>query len=630
MSIIKHIKIENLSYKMDNENYEDRLNDLSKINIFVGANNTGKSRFMRSLFFNDGISLKFLPNDELLNEYNKNSMKFKSNELSIVNPYSNEKQKAYNDIKKALKEITYIEESTTPLPELIRVYKTGVINDSPEHEHILKPYSDYFKEFFPYLEFNDNLFRYDFYKIYIPSLRGLVPIDLNENHDMKKDLYADRIKKDYFSDNTEILTDISNFLVRNTSNIDLDPTIPSKEYIENHRIPKNSIITGQQFYQYVRNYLLGDLEQREMIRDYELYLSETFFDNKEVVLIPKVNDDVLTVRIDNEEYKIYELGEGIQSIILITLPLFLYLEKSKEKNTNVLVFIEEPEVGLHPRLQRKLIKTLLNKRFESYQFFFTTHSNHFIDQRLLDDNISVYLFDKKLGEELSKPKFNISNIDNDYWDVMKKLGAVPSSVLMSNCTILVEGVTDKHHFQLYLYLFQKQLPENCPKFKSGIHYSFLIAGGDEYKNTIKSLNQLQKEKIFFISDYDSEEKNKKRIEFFKEHSFKNYYILNVTEVENLVHKDIVIKTLENTYDTSELKLNKDFKQEAYCESENFYEFIKQEILNNKTPNKFANKKGELKKPLCRNEKRYTNDYNDLTKEAKEVAKKIYDFIDENN
>lgn len=112
-------------------------------------------------------------------------------------------------------------------------------------------------------------------------------------------------------------------------------------------------------------------------------LSKTFFDEKEVALIPKVKDDVLTIKIgDEKERPIYNLGDGIQSIILITLPLFLYLDISKVRNTNVLVFIEEPEIGLHPSLQRTLIETLLDKRFENFQFFFTTHSNHFLDMQL--------------------------------------------------------------------------------------------------------------------------------------------------------------------------------------------------------------------------------------------------------
>ena len=48
MSIIKDLKIENDDYTIINSPNEDWLMNLSMINIFVGANNTGKSRFMRS------------------------------------------------------------------------------------------------------------------------------------------------------------------------------------------------------------------------------------------------------------------------------------------------------------------------------------------------------------------------------------------------------------------------------------------------------------------------------------------------------------------------------------------------------------------------------------------------------
>ena len=53
MSIIKDLKIENDDYTIINSPNEDWLMNLSRINIFVGANNTGKSRFMRSLFYVD-------------------------------------------------------------------------------------------------------------------------------------------------------------------------------------------------------------------------------------------------------------------------------------------------------------------------------------------------------------------------------------------------------------------------------------------------------------------------------------------------------------------------------------------------------------------------------------------------
>ena len=478
------------------------------------------------------------------------------------------------------------------------------------------PYShkEYFEKYFDGIPLEKELFNYDFYKIYVPSLRGLIPVTPKEyvkEEYLKTDLYAERTKKDYFGENSKILTDITESI--------MNPDLKTK----------HAIITGMQFYDNVKNYLLGDLEQRKIISDYEKYLSETFFDDEEVVIIPKINNDVLTVKIGDEEYKIYELGDGIQSIILITLPLFLYLDKAKN-NTNILVFIEEPEIGLHPKLQRILIETLIDDRFENYQFFFTTHSNHLIDQTLINDDISIYLFDKEMNKENKSPTFNIYRIENEYWKVMNNLGALPSSTLMSNCTILVEGVTDKNHFELYLKLYQEQLPDTDPKFESGMNYSFLIAGGDEYKNTIRSLNELQKEKIYFICDYDNENKDIKRRKFLEKHSFNNYHVLNVTEVENLISKDIVIRTLKNTYDTSGWEMNENFTQDEYSESENFYEFIKDEIFNNKLPDKFAGKKGDLKIPLCRTEIKNTEIFSELTQEAKDVAAIIYDFIKENN
>ena len=249
---------------------------------------------------------------------------------------------------------------------------------------------------------------------------------------------------------------------------------------------------------------------------------------------------------------------------------------------------------------------------------------------MINEDISVYLFDKEINKETQTSTFNIHRIDNEYWNVMENLGAMPSSTLMSNCTILVEGTTDKNHFERYLELYQKQLKDSEPKFESGIHYSFLIAGGDEYKNTIRSLNELQKEKIYFICDYDNEDKDTKRREFLEKHSFNNYHVLSVTEVENLISKDIVIKTLENTYDTEGLDMNKSFTQEDYSKSVNFYDFIKEKIFNNNVPNKFARKKGDLKIPLCRNEIKNTDRYDELTQEAKDVAKIIYEFIKQNN
>ena len=611
---IKHLKIEREEYKTVNSEHKHKLENLSKINIFIGANNSGKSRFMRSLFFKDNnYKLKFIPNDELFDKFIKQANEFKNPAIKQKSMMYTDKRDSYSNIENNLKEIEYIEESQTPFPNLQSVYlnyKNNYVQYGTPQYH-----KEYFEEYFDEIPLEKELFNYDFYKIYIPSLRGLIPVTPKEymkEEYLKTDLYAERTKQDYFGDNSRILTDINEFI------IDSDPKI------------KNAIITGMQFYDNVKNYLLGDLEQRKIISDYEKYLSETFFDDDKVVIIPKINDDVLTVRIGDEEYKIYELGDGIQSVILITLPLFLYLDKVKE-NTNILVFIEEPEIGLHPRLQRVLIETLLDERFENYQFFFTTHSNHFIDKILEEEDISIYLFEKILSNN-SIPKFNIKNIDSNVSSALEQLGALPSSLLLNNCTIIVEGPYDIPHYENYLKLYQNYLKEKDPnskKYTTGIHYKFLRGGGkNTLKKTIKELNDGEKERTFLILDFDNEEEKEKYESAFERWNYEKFKILDVIEVENLISKNILLKILNTIPEICKLGINENFNEKDY-QKEDFYEFLIENIIIDEVPKNFFTK-DTLKKRFAKKEKHFLNNFSELSEPAKDICKMLYEFINKNN
>lgn len=617
MVILKDICLESRPYTIIDEEYSDRISNLSKVNIFVGANNTGKSRFLRSLFYLDNNSkLKFFPSYYLIKDYIDRSEEFKEymsnyhNSLLDLNE-RNAKLNVYNN----LKDIEFIIESETSLKDLVNLFK---LNDNSNYNNI-NWYDEIHEKFFPNLTFDENLFKFNFYKIYIPSLRGLIPMSINSRvNEENIDIFVERTRNDCFDEYSGIETDIS-------------------KYLDISGEPKNAIITGQKFYEYVRNYLLGDLKQRKIIGKYEKYLSETFFNNEEVVLIPKVNDDVLTVKIGNEkERPIYSLGEGIQSIILSTLPLFLYLDKSKELNTNVLVFIEEPEVGLHPKLQRILLNTFLHPIFENYQFFFTTHSNHFIDADFHDKDISIYSFDKKVGtEEDSDAKFTIQNVGFNHVPTMKRLGALPSSVLMNNCIIMVEGTTDKKHYGLYLDLYQDYLKSQDPtlkRFDEGIHYSFLRGGGSEAIETIKEFTEIEKERIFNVFDNDSDEETARKKRIFSQIEYDKYYFLNVKEVENIVSLDCVINTLKKVYNIPERNFNLDFDEIRYYESNNFYNFIIEDIFKGVKPDRFPieKNKGKLKDQLARKEGEFVNSFEDLTKEAQNVAREIYKFVKKNN
>ena len=106
------------------------------------------------------------------------------------------------------------------------------------------------------------------------------------------------------------------------------------------------------------------------------YLSNSFFEGKGIELVPRESTPgVLHVRIgDNtDDEPIDQLGDGIQSIIAILYPIFTQLSTEKHN----IVGIEEPEMNLHPGMQRQLIEAL--NEIKHAQFFITTHSNHFLE-----------------------------------------------------------------------------------------------------------------------------------------------------------------------------------------------------------------------------------------------------------
>ena len=620
MSIIKDLKNKNGDYTIINSTAEDCLNDLSKINIFVGANNSGKSRFMRSLYIN--IPLVFLPSNKQFETF------LKQRDVIERQRYAH-----LNAILTEIKNIEFVVESKTPCPKFINHYNDYMDNEN--NRGVILPngveYNDikFFKNFHE-IDINDNLFKYDFYRIYIPSLRGLIPLIPSEfkSDEQSNDVYAERIRKDYFPDEGNIIIDVYDFLKKDDEDESESKVLPIGEVIGKSKyFSKHSIITGLQFYEYVKNYLLGDLEQREMIREYERFLSKEFF-NKEVVLIPKVKDDVLTIKIGDEERPVYDLGEGIQSIILITLPLFLYLDSSKEDNTNVLVFIEEPEIGLHPTLQRKLIEILLDERFDNFQFFFTTHSNHFLDRQFENEDVSIYLFDKNSNSD-DGSFFSIEKVDFNY--PFKELGALPSAVLYSNCIILVEGSLDVECYRFYLDLYQEHLESTSNNlfFKENIHYSFLRGGGDEADKFVKE-NKYLYERLLYIRDADDKRKKQKKKNNYDKWGFKNYYFLKVRELENLIPKNVLINILEGE-EKIKTKIKKDFNIDDYKKSD-FYKFIAENILgcNKDKLKELVCDRSTMKTKLARKQKYYIEKYDDLTDEAKDIAKKMHEFISKMN
>ncbi len=439
----------------ENTSQEKILPNLSKINILVGANNSGKSRFMR--FLASTKELRFTPNFDF-----KELNGLKRETKQIIGNYSVEK--GYSEIgglvedSKALVDYKFVNESSSYLDDILNIFKK-IFESSSLHYTINRtsyspsdiPSNNLKRLLSPSKEKLDKLIEkfpktISSKKSYIPILRGLRTFPRGNDYD--PDCYFTRTVDDYFKDK-----------------------LSAQEV-------GDLIFTGLRLYDKIKDLLLGNLDERETVAQFQNFLSETFFDKKPVALIPRKDSNVLFVKIGNEEeFPIYNLGDGIQSIIVTTFPLF------ERKNDNLLVFIEEPEIYMHPGLQRIFLDTLL--KFDNHQFFFTTHSNHFLDITFDYSQISVYTFKKELqdkGEKILSARFEIQNVSNENNKALELLGVKNSSVFLTNCTIWVEGITDRKYIAHYLAKYQESLDKqtgksNLKMLKEDLHYSFVEYSG---------------------------------------------------------------------------------------------------------------------------------------------------------
>ncbi|MCU7746728.1 AAA family ATPase, partial [Priestia megaterium] len=503
-------------------------------------------------------------------------------------------------------------ESSVPKEkENIRVGKATTKGAIDEFKKVLEDYQIQINEIIPS---DEEEYRMNFKRVYVPTLRGLRGYrDTVHNNNDNTDIYKDRTQNDYFREFSDPL----------------------------------EIHTGLNLYNEITDMLLGSVQQRYNMLKFQEFLSQSFFEGQQVTITPARHSDIIKVKIGTEtEKNIFDLGDGIQSLIILTFPLFKFLGE------NLLLFVEEPELYLHPGMQRKFMEIIMDKQFAHHQFFFTTHSNHFLDMTLDMDKVSVYKFKKELGEhsgsvtEEIDATFSIENVSNEDRSVLQELGVKNSAVLLSNCTIWVEGITDRFYIRRFLKVFQESNP-NLKQFKEDIHYSFVeYSGGnithwsflDDYeKESDESQVSMNADKIcstlFLISDKDGDEKQPRQ-EKLKEVLGERYYCLECKEIENILSADTIREVIaEYEQGTIEHLKKKEFTQEDY-RNQYLGTFIDGLLPKEtrKRKGKYAARSGTIASKLefCKRAINRIDSYEQLSQEAKDLTKAIYEFIKLNN
>lgn len=217
-------------------------------------------------------------------------------------------------------------------------------------------------------------------------------------------------------------------------------------------------------------------------KDFRVNIKATSSINKSFSLSTKIYDPAL-----DSEIELSNVGAGVRSVYILSL-LQVY-QRISAKHT--IFIIEEPELYLHPQLQKMMAKTLSDIS-EHNQVFFTTHS-----PLMLREFSSYEIRQVRLDEDKYLTLIENANLDS----ILNEIGYSSQDVLNTDYVIFVEGPSDK---EILEHLLPKYYNVNLERISIIDTKSCSNIG---YYATLRFLNKTTMSKdLVIIRDVDTETK----------------------------------------------------------------------------------------------------------------------------
>lgn len=456
MICINKIEIENFrSFK--EKKYSKDLNELSKINIFTGKNNSGKTNTLRAVYlffnpetYNPDLDMNFIKKiTGGQSKFPKITIDFIDNEICGENI----KYSIKCDLNKDIKSCYTIN------------YKSNV--------------------------------------------NGNVKDKLNTPIKIKNYLNS-KFKCVYLSTTDEVISEQANNALND---------MILEYYKKRNTEIKNSITEFEEAYKKLFDTFENNIQDMEsgMREAFSILNNNGFKVSPKLELDKslKITDFLqknLNLKIDDSYIQdINSKGAGIQRASIILMNVFLLNEIYSNKNK--IILLDEPEAFLYPLLIGK-VKEVLNSavsKQENIQLFITTHSSTFLSD-VNKDGYQYYNIEQKQEEREYNRSKNKTDI-NKYSIVSKYDRKIKNEVLRNyglidsiedyEEVIIVEGQTDKNYIE-HIFRNENIIPQI--KYSNQFTYNYIGKGASSVLHILSYLDNINdvSRKVFVLLDGDEE------------------------------------------------------------------------------------------------------------------------------